>query len=192
MLAVLTTDAPRGGYFCAVPPAPALRPATAADVPALAALVNRAYRGEASRQGWTTEADLLDGPRIDEAALRELLAAPCGGFVLACGADAALVGCVYLQPQPPTGRLYLGTLAVAPEAQAHGIGRHLLAEAERQAQQRSCSHVKITVLTARPELVAWYERRGYARTGATEPFPADTRLGRPRQALELLVLEKGV
>lgn len=177
-------------YFCAVLLLLTLRPATAADVPALVALVNRAYRGEAARQGWTTEAHLLDGPRIDEAALHEMLAAPNAVILQAFSEAGGLVGCVYLQPQ--AGRLYLGTLAVPPEAQAHGIGRHLLAEAERQARQRSCSHVKITVLGARPELVAWYERRGYALTGATEPFTADTRFGRPRQPLELLVLEKGV
>ncbi|MFD1469141.1 GNAT family N-acetyltransferase [Hymenobacter caeli] len=173
-------------------PAPpfTLRPATAADVPALAALVNDAYRGEASRRGWTTEADLLDGPRIDAAALHELLGAPGGGFVLAVGAAGQLLGCVYLQAQ--AGRLYLGTLAVAPAAQAHGLGRHLLAAAEARARQQGCSHLKMTVLAARPELLAWYERRGYGRTGATEPFPATARFGRPRQPLELVVLEKAV
>ncbi|OGX91680.1 GNAT family N-acetyltransferase [Hymenobacter coccineus] len=171
-------------------PAPTLRPATAADVPALAALVNAAYRGEASRQSWTTEAHLLDGPRIDEAALHELLGAPGGGFLLAVGPGGQLVGGVYLQAQGP--RLYLGTLAVAPAAQAHGLGRRLLDAAEAQARQQGCTHLKITVVAARTELLAWYERRGYVRTGATEPFPDTTRFGRPRQPLALVVLEKAV
>lgn len=171
-------------------PAFPLRPATPADVPALAALVNRAYRGEASRQGWTTEAHLLDGPRTDEAALHDLLAAPDAVILQIFDAAGGLVGCVFLQPR--ADHLYLGTLAVAPEAQAHGIGGHLLAAAETQARRQGCSHVKITVLAARPELLAWYERRGYARTGATEPFPTDARFGRPRQPLELLVLEKAL
>ena len=177
-----------------MPPAPeppvALRPATAADVPALAALVNSAYRGEASRQGWTTEADLLDGPRTDAAALHELLGAPGGGFVLAAGPAGQLLGCVYLQAQ--ASRLYLGTLAVAPAGQAQGLGHRLLEAAEARARQLGCTHLKITVVAARSELLAWYERRGYARTGATEPFPATTRFGRPRQPLALLVLEKPV
>ncbi|TPG61808.1 GNAT family N-acetyltransferase [Hymenobacter nivis] len=171
-------------------PAPTLRPATAADVPALAALVNDAYRGAASRKAWTTEADLLDGPRIDEAALHDMLGAPGGGFLLAEGPGGQLVGGVYLQAQGP--RLYLGTLAVAPAAQAHGLGRRLLEAAEAQARQQGCTHLKITVVAARSELLAWYERRGYVRTGATEPFPDTTRFGRPRQPLVLVALEKAV
>ncbi|AMJ68159.1 hypothetical protein AXW84_12360 [Hymenobacter sp. PAMC 26628] len=171
-------------------PTPTLRPAAAADVPALAALVNNAYRGEASRQAWTTEAHLLDGPRIDEAALHELLGAPGGGFLLAVGPSGQLMGGVYLQAQGPC--LYLGTLAVAPAAQAHGLGRRPLEAAEAQARQQGCTHLKITVVSARAELLAWYERRGYVRTGATEPFPATTRFGRPRQPLALVVLEKAV
>ena len=173
-----------------MPPPFALRPATAADVPALAALVNRAYRDAAARQGWTTEAHLFDGPRTDETALHELLAAPNAVILQSFDAAGGLVGCVYLQAR--AGRLYLGMLAVAPEAQALGAGRHLLAAAETQARRQGCPRIKITVLAARPELLAWYERRGYARTGATEPFPADARFGRPRQALELLVLEKAL
>ena len=175
-------------YFYAVIPAPTLRPATTADIPALAALVNDAYRGASSRQAWTTEVDLLDGPRTDETALYELLGAPGGGFLLAVGPGGQLVGGVYLQAQGP--RLYLGTLAVAPAAQAHGLGRHLLEAAEAQARQQGCTHLKITVVSARTELLAWYERRGYGRTGTTEPFPAGTRFGRPRQPLTLVVLEK--
>ncbi len=171
-------------------PDPTLRPATAADVPALAVLINNAYRGEASRQAWTTEAHLLDGPRIDEAALHELLRAPGGGFLLAVGPGGQFVGGVYLLTQGP--RLYLGTLAVAPAAQAHGLGRRLLEAAEAQARQQGCTHLKITVVSVRTELLAWYERRGYVRTGATEPFPTGTRFGRPRQPLALVVLEKPV
>lgn len=177
-------------YFYAVMPAPTLRPATADDIPALAALVNDAYRGASSRRAWTTEADLLDGPRTDEAELHELLGAPGGGFLLAVGPGGQLVGSVYLQAQGL--HLYLGTLAVMPAAQAHGLGRHLLEAAEIQACQQGCTHLKITVVSARTELLAWYERRGYVRTGATEPFPAGSRFGCPRQPLSLVVLEKPV
>jgi ribosomal protein S18 acetylase RimI-like enzyme len=164
--------------------------ATAADVPALAALINRAYRGAASLQGWTTENHLLDGPRISEAALRDMLDAPLATLLTYRDAAAALTGCVYLQQQG--AQLYLGTLAVAPEAQAQGVGQQLLAAAERYAQQNGCTTLKITVLSVRTELLAWYERHGYVRTGAAEPFPETTTFGRPRQPLTLLELTKTV
>jgi ribosomal protein S18 acetylase RimI-like enzyme len=172
-------------------PTSSISTATAADVPALAALINRAYRGAASLQGWTTEDHLLDGPRISEAALRDMLDAPLATLLTYRGdTTAALTGCVYLQQQG--AQLYLGTLAVAPEAQAQGVGQQLLAAAERYAQQRGCTTLKITVLSARTELLAWYERHGYVRTGAAEPFPATTAFGRPRQPLTLLELTKTV
>ena len=179
----------RAGYFCFVNPSATITPATLADVPALAALINRAYRGEASRQGWTTEADLLDGPRIDEDTLHEMLRVPAA-VLLKYLDNNTLVGCVYLHQQAT--RLYLGTLAVAPAAQAHGVGRQLLAAAEAYARQHQCAQLKITVLAARPELLAWYERHGYQRTGTSEAFPDTEQFGRPRQPLTLLELVKVV
>jgi len=178
------------GYFCAVQAlSPILRPATAADAPALADLINRAYRSEPSQAGWTTEGHLLEGARIDEATLLELLAA-APAVLLHAEANGRLAGCVYLEPQGET--LYLSMLAVAPEAQAHGLGRQLLTAAEAHARQAGCHRIKMSVLALRPELLAWYERQGYRRTGASEPFPATTRFGRPRQPLTLLALEKPV
>jgi GNAT superfamily N-acetyltransferase len=169
---------------------PSIGTATAADVPALAALINRAYRGEASLQGWTTEEHLLDGPRVGEAALRDMLSTPQATLLTYRQAAGALTGCVYLHQQGT--QLYLGTLAVAPEAQAQGVGRQLLAAAKDYARQHGCTTLKITVLSARPELLAWYERHGYVRTGAAEAFPATTAFGRPRQPLTLLELVKAV
>lgn len=177
-------------YFYCVLSTPSIGIATAADVPALAALINRAYRGAASLQGWTTEDHLLEGPRIDEAALHDMLSAPQAALLIYPDADSGLVGCVYLQQQGC--QLYLGTLAVAPEAQAQGLGRQLLAAADTYARQHGCATIKITVLSARPELLAWYERHGYARTGAAEPFPATIAFGQPRQPLTLLELVKTV
>jgi ribosomal protein S18 acetylase RimI-like enzyme len=171
-------------------PTSSIGTATVADVPALATLINRAYRGEASRQGWTTEDHLLDGPRISEAALRDMLGAPQATLLTYRDARDSLTGCVYLQQQGT--QLYLGTLAVAPEAQTQGVGRQLLAAAEAHARQHGCTTLKITVLSARPELLAWYERHGYERTGAAEPFPATIAFGRPRQPLSLLELVKKV
>jgi ribosomal protein S18 acetylase RimI-like enzyme len=179
----------RRGYFCPVqtPPAPTLRAATPADAPALADLINRAYRGTPAQAGWTTEGHLLAGPRIDEAGLLALLAAP-PAVLLQAEIGGQPAGCVYLQPQGEA--LYLSLLAVAPEAQAHGLGRRLLAAAEAHARQAGCPRIRMSVLAQRPELLAWYERQGYHRTGASEPFPATTRFGQPRQPLRLLSLEK--
>lgn len=170
-------------------PAPTFRPATAADAPALADLINRAYRSEASQAGWTTEGHLLEGPRVDEEILREMLAAPAA-VLLKAELDGRLAGCVYLENQG--SYLYLSMLAVAPEVQAHGVGRQLLGAAEAHARRVGCASIQMSVLAQRAELLAWYERQGYRRTGASEPFPATTRFGRPRQPLTLLTLAKEV
>ncbi|MBC8084605.1 MAG: GNAT family N-acetyltransferase [Hymenobacter sp.] len=167
-----------------------IAPATPADIPALVALVNSAYRGEVATRGWTTEAHLLDGQRTDAAALLDLLTPPAATILRCTTATDQLRGCVYLQPQANT--LYLGMLSVAPDQQARGIGKRLLQAAEAHAQQLGCTRLRITVISVRAELLAWYERHGYRLTGATEPFPTDTRFGVPRQPLLLLVLEKEV
>jgi len=179
------------GYLCAVPLLAAPTPATLADVPAVVSLVNRAYRSDAAQAGWTTEGHLLAGARIDADALRELLAAPEAVLLVASPTPLGPPnGCVYLEKQADV--LNLSLLAVAPEAQAHGLGRHLLQAAEAHARARGCTTIKMSVLSVRAELLAWYERQGYRRTGASEPFPNTTRFGQPQQPLTLLALEKGV
>ncbi|MDJ0365577.1 GNAT family N-acetyltransferase [Hymenobacter sp. H14-R3] len=165
-------------------------PATPADVPTLADVINRAYRSEAAHAGWTTEGHLLEGPRIDEATLHELLTAPHATLLKAETAAGYLAGCVYVEQQNKS--LYFSMLAVAPQAQAHGLGRQLLGAVEAYAQRERCNHIKMSVLAGRAELLAWYERRGYQRTGVSEPFPDTTRFGRPRQLLTLLTLEKAL
>ncbi len=158
-------------------------------MPALVDLINRAYRSEAARAGWTAEGHLLAGPRVDAETLREMLAAPAAVLLITAPTPGQLTGCVYLENQGDA--LYLSMLAEAPEAQAHGLGRQLLRAAEAHAQARGCVKIKMSVLSVRAELLAWYERQGYRRTGASEPFPATTRFGTPRQPLTLLALEKG-
>ncbi len=175
-------------YFYPVEIAPNILPATLADVPTLAALINHAYRGEASPRSWTNEAHLLKGARINEAQLREMLLAPNALLLKLTDEANSLLGCVYLQQ--PGAWLYLSMLAVAPEAQAQGVGRQLLAAAEVYARQQNCLRIKISVLSARLELLAWYERHGYQRTGVAEPFPDTTAFGQPQQPLTLLELEK--
>ncbi|MGH3745023.1 MAG: GNAT family N-acetyltransferase [Mycobacteriales bacterium] len=168
-----------------------LRQAGPADVDTVVALVQSAYRGEASRAGWTTEAHLLDGQRTDATALADLLAAPASQLLLAVE-DGTILGCFALEERG--ARWYFGTFAVRPAGQARGTGSALLAEAERLARTAGAVALELTVIHARTDLIAWYERRGYARTGETRPFPyGDERFGRPRRDdLEFVVLEKAL
>jgi ribosomal protein S18 acetylase RimI-like enzyme len=168
-----------------------LRPATPDDIPALHRLVEHAYRGEEAKQGWTHEADLLGGQRTDAAGLAEIIADPHKTLLLSFD-DDALMGCVLLAHQPD-GSAYLGMLSVDPKRQAGGLGRRLLADAEAFAEDvLRAPRVEMTVIRQREELIAWYERRGYALTGKTLPFPMDDeRFGLPkRRDLEFVVLAK--
>ena len=165
--------------------------ATTADIPQLEKLVNGAYRGDSSKKGWTTEADLLDGIRTN----KELLAGMINrgdSIILKCtDTKNQLVGCVYLQKQEE--KLYLGMLTVAPDTQAKGIGKRLLQAAEEYAQMQQCSAIKMTVISLRKELINWYERRGYKTTGERKPFPSNNpNFGLPKQQLEFVVMEKQV
>ena len=166
------------------------RDATVADIPALVGLVTSAYRGEASRAGWTTEADLLDGERIDPDLLRADIERPRSRVLLA-EHDRGLVACAHVAVEEGAG--YFGMFAVRPDAQGNGLGHALLAEAERVVREEWALPVmRMTVIDVRNALIAWYERRGYRRTGIHKPFPyGDTRFGIPRRDdLRFEVLEK--
>jgi ribosomal protein S18 acetylase RimI-like enzyme len=162
-----------------------IRPATPADVAAVVALVESAYRGDASRAGWTTEADLIDGTRTDADEIRALVP-----HLLLAVSDGELLGCAAVTVTDGHG--YFGTFAVRPTQQGGGIGATLLAAAEDRARAAGATRVEMTVLSVRTELIAFYERRGYARTGGTRPFPYGVeRNGRPRtDDLEFAVLDK--
>ena len=163
--------------------------ATTADIPVLLSLINSAYRGEASRQGWTTEAHLLTGEkRTDADALNILIEAPDSVFLKIVNAEGSIDGCVLLQKKQ--AKLYLGMLSVKPTAQAKGIGRQLLESAEVYAKQNQCISIYMTVISVRHELIEWYERRGYKKTGDTQPFPSHDSFGIPTRPLEMIVMEK--
>lgn len=178
-------------------PDTALRYATLKDIPALVTLVTSAYRGDTSRAGWTTEADLLDGNRIDPEVLRGDIARAGSRVLLAeradDGAARELLGCAHVSIEDGAG--YFGMFSVRPELQGAGIGKHLLAEAERIVREEwKLPAMRMTVIDVRDELVAFYERRGYRRTGIKKPFPAtDPRFGLPkRDDLRFEVLEKAL
>ncbi len=163
-------------------------PSQLEDIPALVKLVNSAYRGESSKKGWTTEADLLDGSRTDAADLIAVLQSTTDRILKYCDTSNRIVACVHLQEQKQ--KIYLGMLTVSPELQAGGIGKLLLAAAEQYAKDRHAESIMMTVISVRKELIEWYERRGYKRTGETKPFPHDPRFGIPKQELVFIVLEK--
>ena len=170
---------------------PLIRVATPADLDSLLALVHRAYRGDSARTGWTHEADLLDGQRTDADALRDTVADPAQRILIA-EQDGAMLGCVTISDQG-AGTAYLGMLAIDPDRQATGLGRVLIAAAEAAAAGLfEAKTVEMTVITQRAELIAYYERRGYARTGEERPFPLDDlRFGIPkRRDLSFVVLAK--
>jgi GNAT superfamily N-acetyltransferase len=166
--------------------------ATFEDVPAIVQLVESAYRGPASRRGWTTEAELLDGQRTDAAEVGELLQDLAARLILAL--DEGLVASIAVR-RTDAGLAHIGMFAVSPERQAGGVGRALLAEAERVgAEVLGCATGEMTVIRQRDTLLAWYARRGWSLTGETEPFPyGDARFGLPRRDdLEFLVLHKAL
>lgn len=161
------------------------RVAVAADAEAVVVLTESAYRGAASRRGWTTEADYLDGQRTDRQEVAGLIANPDVRLLLAERERELLASCVVERlTTEHAGDGYFGMFAVRPDLQGHGIGRALLAEAERVARDTWHSTVmRMTVVDVRSELIAWYERRGYRRTGEHKPFPyGDERFGIPKRA----------
>ncbi len=170
-----------------------IRDATPADIPALHALVESAYRGEASRAGWTTEADLLEGQRTDVEELVSILADPEQGLLTAWRGDD-LIGSILIARRSE-GVGYFGMLSVSPTSQGGGLGRALVGAAEAAlADQFGARRVSIWVFPQRETLIAWYERLGYAATGETQPFPyGDARFGLPlRDDLSFIVMEKAI
>ncbi|MBY0578867.1 MAG: GNAT family N-acetyltransferase [Burkholderiales bacterium] len=153
--------------------------------------MNSAYRGESSRAGWTTEADLLGGQRTDIEEVESLIEKP-DSMILVCSDGAGIAGSVHLEKSGDCA--LLGMLAVRPRMQGRGMGKRMLAEAEKAASKIwGCGKTKMTVLTYRAELIAFYERRGYRRTGIFKPFPEDPGFGIPKvEGLRLEWLEKNL
>ncbi|MGW5046377.1 GNAT family N-acetyltransferase [Streptomyces griseoluteus] len=171
------------------PTGPTFRDATDADVDDLVALVESAYRGDASRAGWTTEADILDGQRTDPEGVRQVVKAP-DSRLLVVEREGRIIACCQLEHRGT--HAYFGMFAVSPTLQGAGLGKAVMAEAERLARADwGATEMHMTVISVRDDLIAWYERRGYRRTGETTPFPyGDERFGVPRRPdlrFELLV-----
>jgi len=172
-----------------------LTPALETDLGDVVALVNGAYRGDGAKAGWTHEAGYIDGQRTDAATLRADLAASPKAVLLIHreASDGPLLACVWLEPAE-AGVWYLGMLTVRPDLQDRRLGRDLLEAAEAYAAGQGASRIRMTVVQLRDTLIAWYQRRGYALTGETRPFPYDDhRFGVPRRDdLAFVVLERAL
>ena len=160
------------------------------DVSLLNTLINSAYRGESSKKGWTTEANILEGLRTTEAELIEIMQEP-KNTILKFTANKQIIGCVLLIEKKQ--HLYLGMLTVEPELQNSGVGKKLLKQAEIHASGVGLLKIVMTVISVREELIAWYKRNGYIEIGPREPFPAsDVHIPITEQPLEFIVLEKKI
>ena len=171
---------------------PRLRDATLEDTDAIVALVESAYRGESGRRGWTTESDPLDGRHTDAQAEAEILR-HADSCILLAERGGQLVASCHVQRLGEAA--YFGMFAVDPGQQGNGLGKWMLAAAERAARERWHSHaMMMTVIEQRPELLAWYARRGYRPTGEHQPFPyGDERFGIPRRDdLRFVVLARSL
>jgi ribosomal protein S18 acetylase RimI-like enzyme len=162
--------------------------ATLEDASTLEKLINSAYRGETSKKGWATEADLLEGKRITLDELEEIIKNK-DNTILKYTENNQIIGSVLLANK--RNKLYLGMLAISPELQNRGLGKKLLQEAEVHALSLGLSKIVMTVITIREKLIEWYNRHGYVDTGEREPFVVnDSDAIITDQHLEFIVLEK--
>jgi ribosomal protein S18 acetylase RimI-like enzyme len=162
--------------------------ANESDVAAIVKLVNAAYRGDGSGGGWTNESHLLEGPRTGAADVLALLNDPDSVILKHNGNSGSVDGCVHLQKQGDL--LYLGMLSVSPLLQGSGIGKALLEAAQEYAMEQQCKRIQMTVISLREDLVAWYERHGYKRTGEILPFHTGEQFGIQKRPLQLAVLSR--
>jgi ribosomal protein S18 acetylase RimI-like enzyme len=170
-----------------------LEHAVEADYPAIIDLVNAGYRGHGAVESWNVESGIIEGTRLTDSLLRDDLAAkPHAHFLVHRDSESrAIIGTVWLEPVNG-GTWYLGLFTVDPALQKQHLGHALLSAAEDFAKARGACSMRMGVLSVRETLIAWYERRGYARTGETEPFPyGDDRFGKPlRDNLVFAILQK--
>lgn len=164
------------------------RVAREADAKEIAALVNRAYRPSPQQGGWTHEAQLVAGERTTTEQVLSLFHEQSAILLLCLGPD--IVACVHVQGVKSSA--YIGMLATNPTMQAQGLGKQMLLHAEAYAVEHfDASVLKMSVLSSRPELLAFYERRGYVLTGEVEEYPLSAGVGQPMVAgIHVLSLAK--
>ncbi|MDP3740080.1 MAG: GNAT family N-acetyltransferase [Hyphomonadaceae bacterium] len=177
---------------------PAFRYATQADVPALVALIERAYRGPETAGTWFSEAHLLKGPRTSISDISDLIAQPESRFLIA-ELEGQIAGCCLLQKTKAvdgqsgkdSDAAYFGMFAINPTINATGLGKTVLAEAEHRVRELwRAKAMVMTVINVRTELIGYYERRGYKLTGARHPFPFNETTGETTRDFDLVEMKK--
>jgi ribosomal protein S18 acetylase RimI-like enzyme len=171
---------------------PEIRLAEPGDADRILALVNSVYRGESGMRGWTSEAHLIGGPRATPRLVSDWIAEP-GTAILVSEAAGALDGCVKIESREDGA--HIGLLSVSVDAQKRKLGSALLEAAESHAKRATGADTAVLwVLSVRPELISWYERRGYADSGRREPFPyGEDEIGVPfAPGLEFIVMTKAL
>jgi GNAT superfamily N-acetyltransferase len=170
---------------------PQITIADESDIPSVVALLNISYRGDESRKGWTTEADLIEGEnRTSHENLSDVMREPGSVMLTYKDESGNLQGCVNLKKNDES--LYLGMFSVSPVLQGGGIGKRILLAAEEYALNQGCRSIYMHVISLRSELIAWYKRKGYEETGVVFPFKEDGLTGKHLRPLEFIVLEKSV
>lgn len=165
--------------------------ATTADITAVKDLLNSAYRGEISRQGWTTEAHLIAGDtRTDNANLKQVMEQQGSIILKYTNVEQQLIGCVNLQQHG--NKLYLSMFSVSPQLQGGGIGKQLLQAAEEYARHLHSTSIFMSVISVRTELIQWYQRHGYKDTGERKFFKEDDLTGKHLEPLEFMIMEKEI
>ena len=165
--------------------------ATTEDIGQIKNLLNSAYRGESSKQGWTTEVNLIAGEtRANENTLQQVMAKPGSVFLKYINEARQVIGCVNLQQHG--NKMYLGMFSVSPQKQGAGIGKQLLQACEEYCSYLQCSAIYMSVISVRSELIEWYTRHGYKDTGERKPFAEDGESGKHLQPLEFMMLEKTI
>jgi ribosomal protein S18 acetylase RimI-like enzyme len=168
---------------------PHISRATIQDIPAIRNLLNSSYRGEFSRQGWTTEANLIDGNiRTDDRNVKKTMKQTGSVFLKYTNGMNEIIGCVNLQHHD--NKIYLGMFSVSPIQQGNGIGKQILQASEEYAKHLKCASIYMSVISLRTELINWYQRHGYKDTGKRQPFIEDDISGKHLQRLEFMVMEK--
>jgi len=167
------------------------RPAQIDDAQPVVNLINSAYRGETSRAGWTTEADLLDGLRTTLEEIQFFIQSE-KAILLLCFENGDLIGCILGEKM--AHKVRFGMFVTKPTLQGRGLGKQLLEQAEQQVKQKwNIVHFEMVVISCRKELLDYYERRGYLKTGKTLPFPLNPTLYQPKVSdLKLEIIEKKI
>jgi N-acetylglutamate synthase-like GNAT family acetyltransferase len=149
------------------------------DAESITRLVNSVYRGENSKKGWTTEADLLEGIRITTEKIEEIINSP-DDVIIVAELNNEMPGCVNLTKMK--NQCMLGMLSVDVNLQNSGIGRKIIEYSEDFAKNTwGCNEMVMKVIGVRKELIEYYQRRGYKISGKKEPFTLNHHFGKPQR-----------